>query len=142
MYLIVQYGNIYFPGRRQPTLLHILLLRFWLFLQVLSPFNHQDVSHLTQHLCISLRRFSTLLELITNNISHQASPSPPLLWDRSRYQIGKVLRGGEVIFNPKIYIADFGPFKGLFSDDFQKMQYYFPKRSFGFFSENSSDLVA
>ena len=66
-----------------------------------------------------------------------------------RYQIGWICGGGGVIFNPKNYIADFGPLQGLFSDIVRKkLQYSFPKMREGEskavwnFSENSSDLVA
>ena len=51
------------------------------------------------------------------------------LRDGSLYQIGRIfgkspMRGGGGIFNPKIYIADFGPFSDVF---LKKMQLKFPK---------------
>ena len=40
---------------------------------------------------------------------------------------GKLPNGG-IIFNPKIYVADFGPLPKFFSDVFQKkLQHNFPK---------------
>ena len=75
-----------------------------------------------------------------------------VLRDGSLYQIGwifgKVPKGGEVIFNPKIHIADFEPLKRFFGHCLKKLQYNFPKKRGGGskavwnFSENSSDLVA
>ena len=41
--------------------------------------------------------------------------------------------GGQVVFNPKIYISDFGPLKGLLGHEIEKkLQYDFSKMGGGY----------
>ena len=65
---------------------------------------------------------------------------------RNRMNFGKVPKGGGgVIFNPKIYVADFKPYTGLkegFSEKNLQHEIEGGSKVVWIFSENSSNLVA
>ena len=80
----------------------------WLFLLV---WQHDDLSHILHEVSFVINRqhYSMMhSKLLT-----------PVIRDRRRLQngwiFGKVPKGGGIIFNPKIYIADFGPLNRAFS---------------------------